>query len=144
MPSAPGGLRFLLLLTDYFSKWVEAEAFPLIKYLDVQAFIWKNIICRHEVPREIIADNGAQFISKCFRHFCFNQGIELRMSTPRYPQGNDHAEAANKTIVNSLKKRLSAKKGGWADELQGVLWAYQTSPKRPTGETPFSLVYGVH
>ena len=65
------------------------------------------------------------------------------MSTPRYPQGNGHAEAANKTIVNSLKKRLDAKKGRWADELPGALWAYRSSPRRPTGETPFSLVHGV-
>ena len=41
MPSAPSGLRFLLILTDYFSKWVEAGAFVLIKDVDVTVFIWK-------------------------------------------------------------------------------------------------------
>ena len=65
------------------------------------------------------------------------------MSTPRYPQGNGHAEAANKTIGSSLKNRLMAKKGRWADELVGALWAYRSSPRRPTDEAPFSLVHGV-
>ncbi|KAG7543412.1 Retrotransposon gag domain [Arabidopsis thaliana x Arabidopsis arenosa] len=64
-------------------------------------------------------------------------------STPRYPQGNGQAEASNKTILSNLKKRLSARKGGWCDELQPVLWAYRTTPRRATGETPFSLVYGM-
>ena len=32
-------------------------------------------------------------------------------------------------------------KGGWYGELQPVLWAYRTTPRRSTGETPFSLVY---
>ena len=39
MPAALGGLRFLLILTDYFSKWVEACAFVLVKDVDVEAFI---------------------------------------------------------------------------------------------------------
>jgi len=34
-------------------------------------------------------------------------------------------------------------KGGWYDELQPVLWAYRTTPRRSTGETPFLLVYGM-
>ncbi|XP_024016116.1 uncharacterized protein LOC112089278 [Eutrema salsugineum] len=63
-------------------------------------------------------------------------------STPRYPQGNGQAEAANKTILDGLKKRLDAKKGRWADELEGVLWSHRTTPRRATGETPFALVYG--
>ncbi|CAL9223814.1 unnamed protein product, partial [Arabidopsis halleri] len=58
-------------------------------------------------------------------------------------QGNGQAEASNKTILSNLKKRLNARKGGWYDELQPVLWAYRTTPRRATGETPFSLVYGM-
>ncbi|KAG7533312.1 Zinc finger CCHC-type [Arabidopsis thaliana x Arabidopsis arenosa] len=66
-----------------------------------------------------------------------------RYSTPRYPQENGQAEASNKTILSNLKKCLSARKGGWYDELQPVFWAYRTTPRRATGETPFSLVYGM-
>ncbi|KAG7564279.1 Ribonuclease H domain [Arabidopsis suecica] len=66
-----------------------------------------------------------------------------RYSTPSYPQGNGQAEASNKTILSNLKKRLDARKGGWYDELQPVLWAYRTTPRRATGETPFLLVYGM-
>lgn len=62
-------------------------------------------------PQEIVANNDAQFIFKRIRQFRFNQSIELRMSKPRFPQGNDHVEAANKIVVSSMKKRLIAKKG---------------------------------
>ena len=47
-----------------------------------------------------------------------------------------------KTVVNMLKKRLEGSHGMWAEELHGVLWAYRTTPKTATGETPYSLVYG--
>jgi len=38
---------------------------------------------------------------------------------------------------------LDGEKGRWAEELPNVLWAYRTTPRRSTRETPFSLMYGV-
>ncbi|KAG7572509.1 Ribonuclease H-like superfamily [Arabidopsis suecica] len=118
------GVQYLLVLTDYFSKWIEAEAYISIQDSVVETFLWKHIICRYGVPYEMVTDNGPQFISNDFEDFCSAWGIKLSYSTPRYPQGNGQAEASNKTILSNLKKRLSARKGGWYDELQHVLWAY--------------------
>ena len=44
--------------------------------------------------------------------------------------------------MNGLKRRLDGAKGNWAEELPNVLWAYQMTPSRSTGETPFFLTYG--
>ena len=44
--------------------------------------------------------------------------------------------------MSGLKKRLDDAKGKWVDELPHVLWTYQTTPCRSTGETPFSMTYG--
>ena len=41
-----------------------------------------------------------------------------------------------------LKKRLDKAKGRWVEELPHILWIYWTSPRRSTGETPFSMIYG--
>ena len=70
-------------------------------------------------------------------------GITNRYSTPAYPQGNGQAETINKVIVSGLKKMLDDAKGRWVEKLPHVLWAYQTTPRRSTGETPFSMSYGV-
>ena len=64
-----------------------------------------------------------------------------RYSTPAYPQGNGQSEAVNKVIVNGLKKRLDDAKGKQVEELPHVLWTYRTTPRRSTGETPFSMTY---
>ncbi|RVX00764.1 hypothetical protein CK203_026374 [Vitis vinifera] len=45
--------EILLVATDYFSKWVEAEAYASIKDKDVTKFVWKNIICRLESPKPL-------------------------------------------------------------------------------------------
>lgn len=44
--------------------------------------------------------------------------------------------------MNGLKRRLEGAKGRWVEELPSVLWAYRTTLRRSTGETPFSLTYG--
>ena len=68
-------------------------------------------------------------------------GIANRYSTPTYSQGNGQAEAINKIIVNGLKKRLDDAKGRWVEELPHVLWTYRTTPRRSTGQIPFSMTY---
>nr|XP_023876507.1 uncharacterized protein LOC111988931 [Quercus suber] len=141
-PQATGNRRFVLVAVDYFTKWAEAEALANIRDVDVKKFVWKNLITRFGVPNSLISDNGLQFDSRAFRDFCGDLSIKNRYSTPMYPQGNGQAEAVNKVIVNWLKKRLEGAKGNWAEELPKVLWAYRTTPRRSTGETPFSLTYG--
>ena len=69
-------------------------------------------------------------------------GITNKYSTAAYPQGNGQAEAINKVIVNGIKKKLDDTKGKWVEELPHVLWTYRTTPRRSTGETPFSMAYG--
>ena len=75
--------------------------------------------------------------------YCSNLGIINKYSTPAYPQSNGQTKATNKTIINGLKKRLEWAKGNWAEELLNILWAYRTTSRRSTGETPFSMTYGV-
>ena len=91
----------------------------------------------------LILDNGLQFDIKAFRRYCCDLGITNRYSTLAYTQGNGHAEIVNKVIVGGLKKKLDDTKGKWVEELPHVLWTYQTTPRRSTGETPFSMKYGV-
>ena len=118
LPAVAAQKKFLLVTTDYFSKWVEAEAYYKIKDKDVFKFVWKNIVCWFGIPEAIVADNGPQFDSIAFRTFCWELKIKNLYSTSRYPQSNGQAE------LSSLKKRLKKAKGRWVDELLGVLWAY--------------------
>ena len=141
VPIAAAQKKFLLIATDYFNKWVEAEAYVSIKDKDVSKFVWKNIVCRFRVSQAIVADNGPQFDSIVFRTFYSKLNIRNPYSTPYYPQSNEKVKTTNKTIVNAHKKRLEDTKGKWVDELFGVLWAYWTTSRRPTWATPFTLAY---
>ena len=110
-PEAAGNKRYLLVDTDYFTKWVETKPLANIRDVDAKKFIWENIVTRFGVPHSLILDNGLQFDSKSFRRNCGELGITYRYSTPAYPQGNGQVEAINKVIVNGIKKRLGDVKG---------------------------------
>ena len=70
LPTASTQKKLLLVATDYFSKWIKAEAFSSIKDKDVTQFIWKNIVCRFGIPKSIVSDNGPQFDNQVYRNFC--------------------------------------------------------------------------
>ena len=49
----------------------------------------------------------------------------------------------NQTLLKIIKAKLDDMKGAWLEELPNVLWAYRTTTRIPTRETPFRLTYGI-
>uniref|UniRef100_A0A2N9IEJ0 Integrase catalytic domain-containing protein n=1 Tax=Fagus sylvatica TaxID=28930 RepID=A0A2N9IEJ0_FAGSY len=101
---APRNRQWLIVATDYFTKWVEAEPLTHITDVDSKKFIWKNIITRFGIPRVLVSDNGTQFDSGLLKAFCEQYGIRNHFSMPTYPQGNGQAESSNKTLLDGIKK----------------------------------------
>ena len=58
-----------------------------------------------------------------------------------HPQANRQVEVTNRSLLKVIKTQLEGAKGIWPDELPSILWAYQTTTRTPTGETPFRLAY---
>nr|CAN61463.1 hypothetical protein VITISV_005681 [Vitis vinifera] len=100
---------------------------------------------RHKLLQQMGRSRGiCQHQGQGCHQICVEEHHLLNLySTPNYPQSNGQAEATNKTLVTALKKRLEQAKGKWVEELPGVLWAYRTTPGRPTGNSPFALAYGM-
>ncbi|XP_065631368.1 uncharacterized protein LOC136068314 [Quercus suber] len=89
-----------------------------------------------------LATSSAQDLPRVILVEDLHRPTEAGKEVIQVHQGNGQAEAVNKVIVNGLKKRLDDTKGKWVEELPHVLWAYRTTPRRSTGETPFSMTYG--
>ena len=143
LPQALGNKKFLIVATDYFTKWIEAEPLSHIREVNTNHFLWKSVITRFGIPWAVISDNGTQFEGKLFKGFCSGLIIKNFFSSPTYPQANGLAEVSNKVILDGIKKRLEEAKGRWVEEFPSVMWTHRTTRKRSTGETPFALAYGV-
>ena len=141
-PTVIRQLKFLVVGIDYFTKWVEAVALATITEKNIRSFVWRCIICRSGIPKVLVSDNGKQFDNDSFRNFCSQLGIKNHYSSPTYPQANGQVEVTNRSLLKIIKTQLDGAKGIWPEELPSVLWAYRTTVRTPTGETPFRLTYG--
>ena len=140
-PIAVRQLKLLVVGIDYFTKWVDVEALATITEKNVRSFVWRCIICRFGIPRVFVLDNGRQFDNDSFRDFCSQLGIKNHYSSPTYPQANVQVEVTNRSLLKIIKTRLVGAKGIWPEELPSILWAYRTTTRPPTEETPFRLTY---
>ncbi|PKA46057.1 hypothetical protein AXF42_Ash020871 [Apostasia shenzhenica] len=91
----------------------------------------------------IITDNGTPFANQSVHDFYGKHQINLKYASVWHPHTNGQAEAANKNILNILKKCLDGAKTRWPEELPGALWAYNTASSEVTQESPFSLSFGM-
>ncbi|XP_059066337.1 uncharacterized protein LOC131857656 [Cryptomeria japonica] len=137
-----GGHKWILVATDYLTKWVEAVPTKQATSKVVIKFLMDNIISRFGVPTKIITDNGMCFRSEEFNEFCKEYGIQISHLSPYHPQGNGQAESSNKNILKIIKKLLGNNKKAWDSKLTLALWADRITVKKSIGKAPFELVYG--
>ncbi|XP_004304842.1 PREDICTED: uncharacterized protein LOC101292438 [Fragaria vesca subsp. vesca] len=134
--------KFIIVATDFFTKWVEAEPLKVASANSVRNFIFRNIISRFGIPECIVTDRGAAFMADSVVKYLNDYGIKLLHSTPYYAQSNSQAKASNKVILGILRKMLELNPRVWHEELYHTLWAYRTSKRGPTDTTPYALMYG--
>jgi transposase InsO family protein len=94
-PPSSKGHHFILAITDYFTKWVEAVPMKPVASKDVINFVKEHVIHRFRIPQIITTDAGSVFILEEFKKFAANMGIKLIRSSPYYAQANGQAEASN-------------------------------------------------
>jgi transposase InsO family protein len=69
-------------------------------------------------------------------------GIKHCKSSPYHPQTNGQVESTNKVLEAVLTKTIQLHHQDWDDRLLEALWAYWTTWRNTTGNTPYELVYG--
>jgi transposase InsO family protein len=143
LPPAQGNLKYVVVVVEYFSKWIEAKPLATITSAIVQKFSWQSIVCRFGVPKAITIDNGNQFDAETFKTFCSQIGTKLHFASARHPESNGLVERANEIIMTGIIKSIfNQPKGKWLDELVKVVWSHNTVVSRSTGFTPFKLMFG--
>ncbi|VFQ80238.1 unnamed protein product [Cuscuta campestris] len=142
LPKSRKHARWVVVAIDYLTKWVEVKPLSRITEQQMMKFIGTNILCRFGVPEQKVTDNGTLFEGRKFTQFLKTWGIQHGKASVAYPQDNGQEENANHIVLDGIKKKLQAKGSSWVDELPRILWAYRTTPRRATTDTPFGLAYG--
>ena len=80
--------KYILVYTDYGTKWVEAKALYQANEQSVVDFLFEQIFTRFGAPREIVIDQGTQFMSKLVKTITQQNQIKQWISYPYYPYVN--------------------------------------------------------
>ncbi|XP_060177701.1 uncharacterized protein LOC132607626 [Lycium barbarum] len=96
-----GAHLYILVVTDYFSKWAEAVSLKEVKKENVANFIRANIIYRFGIPSYIITDNSKPFDNKLMNKICDLFSFKQRKSSMYHAAANGLAEAFNRTTYRT-------------------------------------------
>lgn len=135
------GNKYIIVLTDYLTKFPEAKPIPSKEAIHVKEFI-TEIICRYSVPSSIITDQGREFCNELNDQLCNYLGIKHRVTSAYNPQANGLTERFNRTLVESLVKYVNGREDDWDLHIQPILFAYRSAPQKSTKKSPYSLVFG--
>nr|GEW07502.1 reverse transcriptase domain-containing protein [Tanacetum cinerariifolium] len=135
------GNKYILVVVDYLSKWVEAKALPTNDARVVVKFL-KSLFSRFRTPKAIISDRGTHFCNDQFVKFMSKYGVTHRLSTAYYPQTSGQVEVTNRGLNRILERTVGENRALWTDKLDDALWDFRTAFKTPIGCTPYRLVYG--
>jgi hypothetical protein len=105
-PPSSKGHQYILAITDYFTKWVEAIPMKTVTSKDVINFIKEHVIHKFGFSQTITTDGGSVFIFEEFRKFVADVGIKLIRSSLYYAQANGQAEASNRSLIKLIKRKI--------------------------------------
>jgi hypothetical protein len=116
---------YILVCTDYITKWVEARALSKSTKKVVMDFLFEEIFVWYGMPREIVTDGGAQFTGNKIEALLKKYRIQHQVTSPYHPQENGKVESTNKVLENILTKTVASHFIDWVDRLSEALWAYR-------------------
>ncbi|UYV63819.1 K02A2.6-like, partial [Cordylochernes scorpioides] len=141
-PTSEGGNRWIIVCTDYLTKYAITKALPTSESMEVAKFFIEDVILKHGAPRELITDRGRNFTSSMISDLNNQCRITHRKTTAYHPQTNGLTERLNKTIADMLSMYVDVNHKDWDRILPFVTFAYNTAKQESTGFTPFFLVHG--
>lgn len=142
MPLTENGNSYVLVASDYFTRWAEAYPLPNQEAETVARKLTQEFFFRFSVPEQLHSDQGRQFESQLIAEVCKLLKINKTRTTPYHPQGDGLVERFNRTLLDMLATTVKDHKGTWEDHIRAVCMAYNTSGQHTTGYTPFFLIYG--
>ena len=136
------GNQYAVVFIDYLTKWVEVFPTKDQTALTIAQLLVTEVISRHGVPRELLSDRGAAFLSSLLKEVCQIMGLRKVNKTAYHPQGDGLVERFNRTLTQMLSKTVDLNGKNWDEKVPYVLFAYRTSVQESTQDSPFHLLYG--
>ena len=142
LPTSVRGNKYILIVGDYFTKWVEAYPLENQKAETVAEVFVREFVSCFGVPLQLHSDQGRNFESVLFSEMCRLLGIDKTRTTALHPQSNGMVETFNRTLENQLAIFIEKHQQDWDSHVPLILLAYRSPVHESTGKTPSFLMFG--
>ena len=134
-----GHQRFILGITDAFTKIIRLKAIHSKSATEVAKAIWTDWMAIYGVPKAIISDQGREFVNNLQQTILDLLHVKHRTTTPYHPVCNQMQERQNKQLAQYLRCALrDAKKSSidWEFYLPALMLAHNTAVNKATRQAP--------
>ena len=87
-PTTRTGNKYIIVATDYCTKWVEAKVLRDNMAMSIEKFMYEYLWCRFGCPIELMSNQGGHFLNRLIRELTSHYAMVHKKSTPHYPQAN--------------------------------------------------------
>jgi hypothetical protein len=142
LPVTENGNRYVLVLSDYFTKWTQAFPIPNQTAATVADTLMTHCFSLLGMPQWIHSDQGSNFESELFAELCRLLDIQKTRTLAYHPQSDGQVERFNRTVKQMIKAFIGENMSDWDDHLPYLLMAYRATPHDSTGLSPNLLMFG--
>ncbi len=133
---------YVLVIQDYFTKWVEAFPLPNDKAVTVAKVLASEWVCRYGAPQSLYSYQGRNFESKVSQKMCTLFGIEKTHTTPFRPQSDGQVERFNATLQKILAATAACCHWDWDLMIPYTVVVYRATKHSATRFTPNFMMFG--
>ncbi|CAF2621992.1 unnamed protein product [Rotaria sp. Silwood2] len=141
-PITSQGNKYVLAITDYFTKWVIAIPLSEQTAKTTAEALYEHYITIYGIPSRILSDQGSHFNNQLIAAFTAILGCHHIKSTTYHPQTNGAIERFNSTFERQLAKLTNNCISDWDEHLKSIVFAYNTGQHVTTKFTPYELQFG--
>jgi len=142
LPQSKKKNQYLLVVGDYFTRWMEAYPLPHQRADIIAHKLVMECIARFGIPLELHSDQGSNFQSDLFKSVCSLLEITKTRTTPYHPSSNGLIERFNRTLLGMIKSFINSNGTDWDSHINLLLSAYRSTPHPATGFTPNFMMLG--
>jgi len=142
LPTASDGSKYILVLVDAFTKWVEAYPLPDQEASTCMDAAYMGFFARFGLPLQLHSDQGRNFESTLVKELCALAGVHKTRTTPFHPRSDGLTEWANRTILQMLRTTTTDHPQDWPQRLPALLSAYRATEHATTQTSPNLAMLG--
>jgi transposase InsO family protein len=136
------GNRYVLMMIDQFTKWVEMAAIPEQSALTIAEKFVVHFEATFGCPLEVHTDQGRNFDGNLFKSLRTILEVAKTRTTPYHPSSIGQIERFNTVLLQMIRCYIEKKSRRWDKNIPLLSMALHSMFNRQTGHTPNKLMLG--